>query len=89
MHGYLYSFSTDFRGKKTILVAAVEKKIKSYSIRMTFKGPNVITVSQYYFFSHKNFISLFDAACFMPKTATISCYWLVFHPPFCPPNEIT
>lgn len=35
---------------------AVEKKIKAYSIRITFQGPNVITVSQYDFFS-QNFIS--------------------------------
>lgn len=49
MHGYLYSVNTDFRWKKNISAVAVEKKIKSYSIRITFQDPNVITVSPYDF----------------------------------------
>lgn len=67
----------------------MENKIKSYSIRITFQGPNVITVSQYDFFSQKILLASLMQHVYMPKTATISCNRLVFHPPFCPRDEIT
>lgn len=44
---------------------AVEKKIKAYSIRITFQGPNVITVCQYDFFPRKFY--QFDATCLYAK----------------------